>query len=104
MLKYKPAKFTTAQALLVAMGLDDLRLDAHHGGQRESFTKTGPGRKHAQGGPGEKNAPLRIRGNAGPGFVVHTNTKRAWRRASIKACGGIRQFKRAARFDRSLGI
>jgi len=48
-LKYQPAKLTTAQKLLVAMGLDDLRLVAHHGGKRETYTKAGPGRVHMQG-------------------------------------------------------
>lgn len=49
MLKYQPTKYTLAQRMLMAMGLDDLRLDGYHGGKRESFTKAGPGRRHVEG-------------------------------------------------------
>ena len=48
-LKYQPLKLNTAQKLLVALGLDDLRLFMHQGGKRESFTKKGPGRRQIQG-------------------------------------------------------
>jgi hypothetical protein len=51
-LKYKPAKLTTAQALLVRMGLDDLRLVSHHGDKQVSFRKTGPGRRPVIGNGG----------------------------------------------------
>lgn len=48
-MKYQPLKLNVAQQMLVAMGLDDLRLSAHHVERNESATKSGPGRKHKQG-------------------------------------------------------
>jgi hypothetical protein len=47
--KYQPLKLNVAQQMLVAMGLDDLRLSTHHGEQNRSNTKAGPGRMHLQG-------------------------------------------------------
>jgi hypothetical protein len=57
-LKYEPTKLNTAQRLLIALGLDDLRLVAHKRGLNESATKKGPGRKakHASGGKRTKPA------------------------------------------------
>ena len=60
-------------------------------------TKSGPGRRHVQG---EKHgsAPKPMTGAfAGQ----RTNPERAKRRAFIKACGGIRQFKRINRLHLS---
>lgn len=52
-MKYQPTKLNTAQRLLVALGVDDLRLVAHKREQSESATKRGPGRKHKQGKGGK---------------------------------------------------
>jgi hypothetical protein len=41
-------KPTTAQKLLIALGVDYSRL-LIYGGKRPSFTKRGPGRRHSQG-------------------------------------------------------
>ena len=48
-MKYQPMKLNVAQQMLVAMGLEDLRLSGHHAERNESATKAGPGRKHKQG-------------------------------------------------------
>jgi hypothetical protein len=48
-MKYQPMKMTTAQRLLVRMGLDADRLIQHHVGKSASNTKAGPGRVHRQG-------------------------------------------------------
>lgn len=45
----KPKKLSTAQQLLVAMGLDSDRLIQHHMGKSSSNTKAGTGRLHLQG-------------------------------------------------------
>jgi hypothetical protein len=48
-MKYAPQKLTTAQQMLIAMGLDSDRLIQHHVGKSESNTKAGSGRVHRQG-------------------------------------------------------
>lgn len=48
-MKYQPMKINAAQALLLSMGLDDLRLVSHHSERNKSNTKRGPGRMHRQG-------------------------------------------------------
>ena len=96
MLRYQPKKLTTAQALLVSMGLDDLRLDAHHHPREKHPTKAGPGRVHAEGkDSGRKIA--RRKTPAGPGFVLHRATEaRRVDRNWVKR-EGIRQHKRRLR-------
>ena len=43
-------RFTMAQAILIACGMDDVALlVAHSRGRNASFTKKGPGRKHQRG-------------------------------------------------------
>jgi hypothetical protein len=96
MLRYQPKKLTTAQALLVTMGLDDLRLDAHYHPREKHPTKRGPGRVHEQGLEKDK----RIKARPPMGFVVHTNAARAERRAKVKDYGGIRRFKRLTQLHR----
>lgn len=87
---HKPYHFNTAQKLLMALGVDDLRLMGHMQGLRETSTKAGPGRKHVNGATklGKPNPPK------GAFSGQRTNPKRAKRRALIKAYGGIRHFKR----------
>lgn len=97
---FKPLQLNTAQRLLVALGVDDLRLVAHNAGRNESHTKTGPGRKHAQGKAEDKTARINASTGASSGFVQHANEKRSNRRKSVKAFGGIRQFKRATQAHR----
>jgi len=65
-----------------------------------SATKAGPGRYHKHGH--FKTAPKASAG-AGADFVLHaaSNEKRN-RRATIKAVGGIRQFKRMQYAERGL--
>ena len=60
--------------------------------KQPSSTKRGPGRYHVNGHK-KASAPKAHGMGDGPDFVVHTNTKKNERRAAIKACGGIRQFK-----------
>lgn len=100
MLRYQPKKLTTAQALLVSMGLDDLRLDAHHHPREKHPTKSGPGRVHAEGkDSGRKTA--RRKTPAGPGFVLHrASAEKQLRRANV-ALVGIRQHKREERAART---
>ncbi len=62
--------------------------------KQPSSTKRGPGRYHVNGH--KKAASPKPHGmGAGADFVVHKNPAKNERRAAIKACGGIRQFKRA---------
>ncbi len=65
-----------------------------------SATKAGPGRYHQHGHTTKKP---RTTAGAGPYFVLHaaSNDKRN-RRATIKAVGGIRQFKRMQYAERGL--
>lgn len=69
--------------------------------RQPSSTKRGPGRYHLDGC--KKPSPAKSYG-AGPDFVVHKNPAKNERRALIKACGGIRQFKRARRAAHSAAI
>jgi hypothetical protein len=102
-LKYQPMKPNEAQSLLVSMGLDDLRLLAHHGGKRGSFTKKGPGRK--PGAPKRPDVDARPITQddvmARPGLFVgqHTNLDRSERRRAIERVG-IRQYKRSSQRHR----
>jgi len=98
-MKYQPMKLTTAQKLLVAMGLDDLRLVSHHGGKREKCTKRGPGRKHQQGLEHGTAAKPPI----GHWLGLHkASAEKRLRRACMKL-SGIRQHKRAQYDARDFG-
>lgn len=91
---HKPYQFNTAQKLLMALGVDDLRLMGHMQGKHETTTKKGPGREHLQGATklGKPNPPK------GEFAGQRVNPERAARRKLIKKRGGIRQFKRFERF------
>jgi len=73
LLKYRAPKFNEAQRVLMACGVDDLRLYSHHHeGGNESHTKSGPGRRHAQG-QGERPNAKPVTPRAGIGFPQHEN-------------------------------
>ena len=71
--------------------------------RQPSSTKRGPGRYHLDGCK-KAASPKPHSMGAGPDFVVHKNPAKNERRALIKACGGIRQFKRARRAAHSAAI
>lgn len=101
MLKYRPTKYTLAQRMLMAMGLDDMRLEGHHGGKRESFTKTGPGRCHVEG---PIAAPTKPTAKPPIGHLVglhKASPDKRLRRACVKL-SGIRQHKREQRAAKTL--
>lgn len=92
-MKYQPLKLTTAQTLLVAMGWDSDLLFGHHRVREAHPTKSGPGRRHAEGKDASR-ATARNRGGAGPGFVRHEATGAKTQRRLSVAKLGIRQHKR----------
>ncbi len=42
-------KINLAQQIYVVLGVDVARLKIYGGGKRDSYTKSGPGRRHKQG-------------------------------------------------------
>jgi hypothetical protein len=93
-LKYSAPKFNAAQQILMACGVDDLRLVAHHhNGGNKSHTKTGPGRTHAQGNGDHTNAKVSPRSAAGIGFQQHTNPSKVARREMVARMGRRQAIK-----------
>lgn len=97
-LKYQPTKLNLAQRLLVALGVDDLLLVAHERRVNDSFTKKGPGRKHA--GPKKPDTDTKpitqddMMARPGLFFGQHTTSVQRKRRRGMVKQMGIRQFKR----------
>lgn len=93
-LKYIAPKFNAAQRILMACGLDDLRLVSHHhNGGNKSHTKSGPGRVHEQGEGDNPNAKVSPKSKAGISFPQHTNLAKAARREMVARMGRRQAIK-----------
>ncbi len=94
-MKYQPIKLTTAQMLLVAMGWDSDLLFGHHRDLEAHPTKSGPGRKHAEGN-GASRSKARNHGGAPTGFTLHKASEEKLERRRLVADFGRRQARKLA--------